>query len=191
MAVANCCEAKRLCGWMARGLAILALGHVEDDGMGMELRRNIAIHRAGGVMLEFGGDEFARGLRRMVPADAGLRVVFKLFKGSADALAVRLTHAVVAADKRSQRYRLGSGKGRIPPGAMLHCLDGLSIGILVFIGGSLANKLFAGLRVLALAELGKILGRNRTGKAELLQRAGPATRPQSRRVGTNSSAPWR
>ena len=41
---------------------------------------------------------------------------------------------------------------------MLHCLDGLAIGIQVFIGGALANKLLAGGRVLTLAEFGKILG---------------------------------
>ena len=50
---------------------------------------------------------------------------------------------------------------------MLHRLDGLSVGILVLVGRSLSNKLFACLRVLALAELRKILGGNRTGKTEL------------------------
>ena len=148
-------------------LAVLALGHIEDDRMGMELRRNIAIHRASGVMLEFGGDEFAGGLRWMVPADARLRVVLELFEGDADALAVRLAHPVIAADQSRQRNRFWRGKGRVPSGAMLHRLDGLAVGVLVFVGRSLANKLFACLRVLALAELRKILGRNRTGKAEL------------------------
>ena len=50
---------------------------------------------------------------------------------------------------------------------MLHRLDGLAIRILVFVGRSLANKLFACLRVLALTELGKILSRNRTGNPQL------------------------
>jgi hypothetical protein len=45
---------------------------------------------------------------------------------------------------------------------MLHRLDGLAVRILVFVRRSLANKLFACLRVLALTELGKILTRNRT-----------------------------
>ena len=39
-----------------------------------------------------------------------------------------------------------------PIGSMLHYLDGLSVGILVFVGGSLFNKLFARLRVLPLSE---------------------------------------
>jgi hypothetical protein len=79
-------EALRLDG---AGLAVVALGDIEDDGVGMELRRNVAIDRAGGVVLELGGDEFGRGLGRMVAADAGLRVVFELLQGNADALAVR------------------------------------------------------------------------------------------------------
>ena len=149
------------------GLAVLALGHIEDDGMGMELWRDIAIHRASRVVLELGGDEFARGLGRMIAADAGLRVVFELFKGDADALTVRFADALIAADKRGERDGLGSGKGRIPPGPVLHRLDGLAVGILVFIGRSLANKLLAGLRMLTLAEFREVLGGDRSGKAEL------------------------
>ena len=100
--MANCCEAKRLCGWIARGLTVLPLGQIEHDRMGMELWCNVAIHRASGVVLEFCGDEFARCLGRMVPADPGLRVVFELFKGGADALTVRLADTVVAANESRQ-----------------------------------------------------------------------------------------
>ena len=50
---------------------------------------------------------------------------------------------------------------------MLHRLDGFAVRILVFVGRSLANKLFAGLRMLALAELGEILGGDRSGKTKL------------------------
>ena len=64
-------------------LTILALGQIEDDRMGMELWRNIPIHWTSRIVLEFGGDEFARSLWRMVPADAGLRIVLELFKGCA------------------------------------------------------------------------------------------------------------
>ena len=83
-------EALRLNG---AGLAVVAFGHVEDDGMGMELRRDIAIDRAGRVVLKLGGNKFARGFGRMVAADAGLRVVFELLKRNADALAVRFADA--------------------------------------------------------------------------------------------------
>ena len=148
-------EALRLDGTR---LAVVALGDVENDGVGMELRRDIAIHRAGGIVLELGGDKLARGLGRMIAADAGLRVVFELVKGNADALAVRFTDAVIAADQRGERDGFGRGKGRIPSGAVLHRLDGLAIGILIFIGRSLPDKLLSGLRMLALAEFRKVLG---------------------------------
>ena len=77
------------------------------------------------------------------------------------------TDIVVAANERGERDGFGRGKGRIPTGTMLHGLDGLAVRILVFIGGALANKLLAGGRMLALAEFGKVLGGDRSGKAEL------------------------
>ncbi len=80
-------------------LTILALGQIEDYRMGMELWGNIPIHRASCIVLEFGGNEFACCLRRMVPADSGLRIVFELFKGGADALAVRFSHPIISADQ--------------------------------------------------------------------------------------------
>ena len=105
-------EALRLNG---AGLAVVALGDVENDSVGMELRRDIAIDRAGGVVLELGGNKFGRGLGRMVAADAGLRVVFELLKGNADALPMRFADTVIATDKRGERDGFGRGKGRIPP----------------------------------------------------------------------------
>ena len=56
------------------GLAVCAFRHIKDDRMGMELRSDVAIDRPGGVVLEFGGNELRRGLRRMVPTNACLRV---------------------------------------------------------------------------------------------------------------------
>ena len=61
-------------------LAILPLGHVEDDCMGMKLRRNVTIDRAGGVVFKLRGDEFGRRLGRMISADASLRVHFELLQ---------------------------------------------------------------------------------------------------------------
>jgi len=51
---------------------------------------------------------------------------------------------------------------------VLHRLDGLAVGILIFIRRSLPRKLLAGLWVLALAEFRKVLGRDRSGEAELI-----------------------
>jgi hypothetical protein len=152
-------------------LAVLALSDVEDDCVGVELRSGIAIHRTGGVMLELRGYEFSRGLRRMVPANAGHRVILQMLQSSPDTLPVRLADSVVAAHESSYRYRLGSGKGRVPPGAVIHCFDGLSIGVLILIRSPLAYKLLAGHWVLALAEPREIFSRDRTGNAELCREA--------------------
>ena len=59
-------------------LAIVALGNVEKDRVRVQLWRDIAIDRAGRIVVKLGGDKFARGLGRMIAADAGLRVVFEL-----------------------------------------------------------------------------------------------------------------
>ena len=44
-------------------LPILPLGHIEDHGMGVELRRGIAVHWPGSVVLEGRGGELARHFR--------------------------------------------------------------------------------------------------------------------------------
>ena len=137
----------------------------------MKLWRNIAIDRAGCIVLKLGGDKFPCGLGRMIAADAGLRIVFQLVEGSANALSVRFADTLIPADKGSERDGLGGGKGRIPPGSMLHRLDPLAVGILIFIGRSLPHKLLPGLWMLALAEFREVLGRDRSGKAELLGEA--------------------
>src|SRR3974390_2439185 len=102
----------------------------------------------------------------MVPADAGLCVAFELVKGNADTLPMRFADALVATDKSGERDRFRSGKGGIPSGPVLHRFDGLALGILIFIGRSLAHQLFARLWMLALAEIRKVFGRDHPGKSE-------------------------
>src|SRR5580698_4508872 len=80
-------------------LAVVALGDVENHRVCVKLWRDIAIDRTGGVVLKLGGDKFASGLGRMIAADAGLRVVFELVEGNADALPVGLTDTLIAADE--------------------------------------------------------------------------------------------
>jgi hypothetical protein len=67
---------------------------------------------------------------------------------------------------------------------VLHRFDALAVRIPIFVGGALADKLLAALRVLTLAESREIFSGNRTGKTELrgqtaLPLAGnlPALRP--------------
>src|SRR5580704_3109199 len=148
-------------------LAIVALRDIENDRVCMQLWRDIAIDRAGGIVLELGGYKFASGLGLMIAADAGLRVVFELVEGNADALPVGFTDTLIAADEGGQRDGFGRGKGCIPTGTVFHRLDGLAVGILIFIGRSLSHNLLAGLWMLTLAEFRKVLGGNGPGKAEL------------------------
>jgi len=120
----------------------------------------------------------------MVPANASHSVILQVFERGANALAVGFAYPVVAAHKRRERDRLWRGKRRVPPGAVLHCLNGLPVRVRIFIGGALPDELLACLRVLTLAESRKVFGGNGTGKAELRRKAAlplarnlPALRP--------------
>jgi hypothetical protein len=91
----RCEKALRLYG---AGLAVDPLGDIEDYGVCVELRRNVSIYRAGGVVLKLGGNEFGRGFRRMVAADARLSVHFELLQGDTDAFSMGCTDIVIAAN---------------------------------------------------------------------------------------------
>src|ERR1035441_7590274 len=145
--------------------------------MGMWWRGDVPIDRTGGVVLEFGGNKLARGLGWMIAADPRLRVAFKLVKGDADAFPVRFADAFIATDKRRQRDGLGRGESRVPTGPVFHRFNGLAVGVLIYIRRSLPYQLFVGLRMLSLAEFGKILGGDGPGKTEL---RGQAALPRAR-----------
>jgi hypothetical protein len=66
--------------------------------MGMELRRGVAVHRTGGVVLEGSRNEFAGCLGRVDVADAGLRVPFQRSQGDTHTLPMRLSDTLIAAD---------------------------------------------------------------------------------------------
>ena len=84
-------------------LAILALGEIEDNRVGVKLGRNITIDWAGGVVLKLRGDKFGRRLGRMISADASLGVVLKLLQGDTNALAMGHADVVIAANERGER----------------------------------------------------------------------------------------
>jgi hypothetical protein len=94
-------EALRLQGAV---LAVLALCDVEDNGVSVELWRGVAIYGPGGVMFELGGNEFCRGLRRMVSANARHRVILQTLKSGPDTFPVRLAHSVIAAYQCGERH---------------------------------------------------------------------------------------
>ncbi len=60
------------------GVAVLALGHVEDDDVGVELRRGVAVDRPGGVVLEGRRHKLACPLRLADVAHARLGVPLEL-----------------------------------------------------------------------------------------------------------------
>src|ERR1700675_1526135 len=93
-------EALRLDGTR---LAVVAFRDIENDRVSMQLWRDIPIDRTGCIVLKLGRDKFASRLGRMIATDAGLRVVFELVEGNADALPVGFTDTLIAADKRCQR----------------------------------------------------------------------------------------
>ena len=84
------------------GLTSIALGQIEDDGMGMELWRDIPIDGPSRIMFKLCRDEFASGLRRIVASDAGLRVMLQLFEGHANAFPVGLPNTIIAANQRGE-----------------------------------------------------------------------------------------
>src|SRR5579863_8073931 len=80
-------------------LAIVARGDIENDRVSMQLWRDITIDRTGCIVLKLGGYKSASGFGGMIAADAGLRVLFELVEGYADALPVGFTDTLIAADK--------------------------------------------------------------------------------------------
>ena len=108
--MANCWLSKKPRLQCASG-AIAALGHIEDDGMGMELRSGVAIDRPRRVMLELGGNELAGGLGGIVAADPRLSVSLQLRERDSHGFPVGLANAVIAADQCGERDRFGGGNG--------------------------------------------------------------------------------
>ena len=88
--------------------SVFALGHIHDEDMRVELGSGVAIDRAGGVMLELCGNEFAGRLGWIVPPDSGLSVAFQLCESGGDGGAMRLTHPLITPDQGRKRDRLWS-----------------------------------------------------------------------------------
>src|SRR5208282_1024971 len=147
---------------------VLALGHVEDHGMGMKLGCSIAIDGPRGVVLESGGDKFRGRLRGMDIANPGLRVSLKLPKCHLDALAMGYPDTIIAAHESGKRYRLRRREGGVPPGAMLGARH-LSAKF-AFIGSRnlTPHELLFGVRMLAFTQACKVFGTNATLQPPLL-----------------------
>jgi hypothetical protein len=138
-------------------LAVVALCHIENDGMGMQLRGGVPIDRPGCVVLEGCGCKFACRFRRVNIADASLRVLFQFSKRNTHTLAMCFPHAVITTHKRGNRNRLRRRKGRIPSSAMLHAGDLLAAFTFVGPGNLMLNKLLFSERMLAFGQPRKVL----------------------------------
>jgi len=84
-------------------LAVVTLGHVEDDCVRVKLGRCVAINWAGSVVLERCGNELAGRLRRMHVADAGLGIPLQFSESDANTFAVRIADPIIASHKGGER----------------------------------------------------------------------------------------
>ena len=149
-------------------LAVLTLGHIENDGMSMKLGRSIPIYRAGSIMLEGGNDKLGRRLWRVDIADSRLRIPLQFAKCHADTLTVRLPYPAVAAYKRSQRDGFRRGECRVPPGAMSDAGDFLAVFVLVGPCRLVLDELRAAIRMLSFAQPCEFFSSDRTPQSPLL-----------------------
>ncbi len=107
--------------------AIGSFGHVENDRMGVELGRSVAVHRASRVMLEFRSYEFARLLGGVVAADPCMCVALQLVQSGSDGGTMSISHPLIPAYEGRQRNGFGCGKGSIPSGPMFNRLGSAPI----------------------------------------------------------------
>ncbi len=136
--------------------------------MRVKLRRGVAVHRTAAVVLELGGGPFAGGLRRSVAADPRLRVFLDLIDGDTYALAVRLPHSLVTAHQRGKRDTLRRAERRIPSGPVLHRLHRLAGIVRILARLLVSDELLAGLGMLPLCEMRKLLGAHFSREAPFL-----------------------
>ncbi len=108
-------------------------------------------------MLELGDGPLARRLRRNIAAHARLRILLHLVKRSAHALPMGISHSIIAANQRSQRYRLRRAERRIPSRPVLHRAHRVALRVHILAGRLMPNQLLACLRVLAFGQPRELL----------------------------------
>src|SRR5215469_12437145 len=120
--------------------------------MCVQLRRHVAFHGTGSIMLKLRRDKLRRCLWWVIAADSRLRVVLELLQRCANAFPMCIPHPVIAPDQSSERHGFGRRKCRVPSGTVLHRFDHFSVTALVLVGSALPNQLLARFWMLALAE---------------------------------------
>src|SRR6266568_9503672 len=76
-------------------LAAFPFSHVEDDGVRVELWRDVAIHGPGGVVFELRGNELRCRLRCVIASDPRLCVMLKLLQRNANTRAMSIAHLMI------------------------------------------------------------------------------------------------
>ena len=134
------------------GRPVLPFGHVEDNGMGVELGSGVAVHRTGGIVLELSRDKSPGLLGGVVAADPCLRVLLQLRERGGHRLPMSQAHALIAAHKGCQGHGFGRGKCSVPTGAVLHRLRDGTIRVGLFACDAMLHHLLAGSRILTIGE---------------------------------------
>src|SRR5579871_1361080 len=124
--------------------------------MRMELRCRVSIYRAGGVVLEGCGHKSAGGFGSVVAADASLRVAFQLIESEGHGLAMRFANLVITSHQGRQRDGLRRGESSVPTCTVFHGRDSPPVFGLVFVCDPVLDQFFAGSRMLAFCEPGKL-----------------------------------
>src|SRR5437763_15416972 len=85
--------------------------------MRVELRRCVAVDGPRAVVFEQGRNRISGGLRAPIAAEPRLHVRLRLLERHPDALAVGLTHSVIAANEGRNRHSVWCREFCVPPGA--------------------------------------------------------------------------
>ena len=178
MAVANCWDAKRLCGWMAWCLAIFTLGDIKDDGMGMVELAGRRTPRLPALLYRVRTSlqrTFQSSRGGWFPPIRAFVYCSGVFEGDSNAFAVRLHER----DRRrlpKLSKRPTSGAELVPshPARCSIALTRFAVGIRVLVGHPLPHELLAALRMLSLAETGELFVGNCSSQSEAFQLAFPA-----------------
>ncbi len=70
--------------------------HIEDHGVGVELRRGVSIDRTSRGVLELRGDKLAGGIGGVIATDPRLGVSLKLIQSGSDGCTVGIAYPVIA-----------------------------------------------------------------------------------------------
>jgi len=123
----------------------------------VQLRRRIAVHGPGTVVLERRRDPPPRRLGRPNVAEPGLDEALGLIEGDLRALPMRFSDPFIAADECRERHALRRREGRVPARAVLHRAHGLTLSGGHQVRGVVPNEYLVGDGMVPVGEALKVL----------------------------------